>query len=155
MHCTIFSRLTLGLSGASVVRVVVCVCVRLVCVYVQAGRESELTCEEDGVLLGRDSELVVEDVVPNALHVVPIDDHAALNGVREGESITPRGEGHLSDVLRATRGAGVGGITTHDRGEHGPRVVVSGKAGPAHARAGVDHKSLQVAHQLRVRVGRA
>jgi hypothetical protein len=101
------------------------------------------------VLLGRDSKLVVEDVVPDALHVVPIDDHAALDGVPvEGESITPRGEGHVADVLRATRGragAGVGG-TTHHRGEHDPRVVVSGKAGLAHARAGVDHQSLQVAH---------
>ena len=41
--------------------------------------------EEDGVLLGSDSKLVVEGVVPDLLHVVPVGDDSVLDGVLEGE----------------------------------------------------------------------
>ena len=40
---------------------------------------------QDGVLRGRDAELVVEGVVENLLHVVPVGDDAVLDGVLEGE----------------------------------------------------------------------
>lgn len=41
--------------------------------------------QEDGVLLGSDSELVVEGVVPNLLHVVPVGDDTVLDGVLQGQ----------------------------------------------------------------------
>jgi len=41
--------------------------------------------EEDGVVLGGDSQLVVEGVVPDLLHVVPVGDDAVLDGVLQGE----------------------------------------------------------------------
>ena len=41
--------------------------------------------EEDGVLLGRDAQLVVVCVVPDLLHVVPVGDCAVLDGVLKRE----------------------------------------------------------------------
>ena len=36
-------------------------------------------------LVGRDSQLVVEGVMPDLLHVVPVGDDSVLNGVLQGE----------------------------------------------------------------------
>jgi hypothetical protein len=44
--------------------------------------------EQDGVLLGGDTQLVVEGVVPDLLHVVPVGDNTVLNGVSQGEDTT-------------------------------------------------------------------
>ena len=44
--------------------------------------------EKDGVLLGGDTELVVEGVVPDLLHVVPVGDDTVLDGVFEREDTT-------------------------------------------------------------------
>jgi hypothetical protein len=49
------------------------------------------------VLLGRDTELVVEGVVPNLLHVVPVADDAVLDRVLEGED-TPLGLGLIPNI---------------------------------------------------------
>ena len=46
--------------------------------------------EEDRVLLGGDTELVVEGVVPDLLHVIPVGDDTVLNGVLEGQDTTLR-----------------------------------------------------------------
>ena len=48
------------------------------------GIEGSLS-EEDGVLLWGDTQLVVEGVVPDLLHVVPVGDDTVLNGVFQGE----------------------------------------------------------------------
>merc|ERR1719418_512816 len=53
------------------------------------GVEGSLS-KEDGLLLGGNTELVVEGVVPDLLHVVPVGDDAVLNGVLQGED-TPLG----------------------------------------------------------------
>merc|ERR1719295_878501 len=53
--------------------------------------------EEDGLLLGGNAELVVEGVVPDLLHVVPVGDDSVLNGVLQGED-TPLGLGLVTDV---------------------------------------------------------
>ena len=42
--------------------------------------------EEDVVAFGVDAELVVEGVVPDEFHVVPVGDDAVLDGVRDGEN---------------------------------------------------------------------
>jgi len=44
--------------------------------------------EQDGVLLGGDTQLVVEGVMPNLLHVVPVGDNTVLNGVSQSEDTT-------------------------------------------------------------------
>ena len=38
-------------------------------------------CHQDGMLFGRNSEFVVEGVVPDLLHVVPVGDDSVLDGV--------------------------------------------------------------------------
>ena len=53
--------------------------------------------EEDRVLLGRDAELVVEGVVPDLLHVVPVGHDAVLDGVLEREHAALR-LGLVADV---------------------------------------------------------
>ena len=44
--------------------------------------------EQDGVLLGGNTQLVVEGVVPNLLHVVPVGNDTVLNGVAKGKDTT-------------------------------------------------------------------
>merc|ERR1712083_1225141 len=41
--------------------------------------------EEDGLFLRGNTELIVEGVVPDLLHVIPVGDDSVLNGVLEGE----------------------------------------------------------------------
>merc|ERR1719323_2974307 len=48
--------------------------------------------QEDGLLLWGNTELVVEGVVPDLLHVVPVGDDTVLNRVLQGED-TPLGLG--------------------------------------------------------------
>ena len=60
------------------------------------GVEGSLS-EQDGVLLGGDTEFIVEGVVPDFLHVVPVGDDTVLNGVLEGED-TSLGLGFISYV---------------------------------------------------------
>ena len=44
--------------------------------------------EQDGMLLWSDTEFVVEGVVPNLLHVIPVGDNTVLDGVLEGKDTT-------------------------------------------------------------------
>lgn len=53
--------------------------------------------QQDGVLLGSDTELVVEGVVPDLLHVVPVGDDTVLNGVSQSQDTT-LGLGLITDV---------------------------------------------------------
>merc|ERR1712219_13311 len=63
---------------------------------VSLGVEGSLS-REDGLLLGGNTELVVEGVVPDLLHVVPVGDDAVLNRVLQGED-TPLGLGLVSNI---------------------------------------------------------
>merc|ERR1719290_163617 len=51
---------------------------------VSLGVEGSLS-KEDGLLLRGNTELIVEGVVPDLLHVIPVGDDSVLNGVLEGE----------------------------------------------------------------------
>ena len=53
--------------------------------------------QQDWVLLGGDSELVVEGVMPDLLHVVPVCDDAVLDGVLQSED-TPLALGLVTDI---------------------------------------------------------
>ena len=87
--------------------------------------------EEDGVLLGGDAELVVEGVVPDLLHVVPVGHDTVLNGVLEGEDSTLV-LGLISDIsillVHADHDSGVLGAS-HNGGENGTGSIVSGETG--------------------------
>ena len=52
--------------------------------WVPLGVEGSLS-EQDGLFLRGNTELVVEGVVPDLLHVVPVGDDTVLNGVLQGE----------------------------------------------------------------------
>ena len=99
--------------------------------------------QEDGLLLGGNTELVVEGVVPDLLHVIPVGDDSMLNGVLQGED-TPLGLGLVTDVgvlLSHTDHHTLVAGTANDGGEDGPGGVVSGEAGLAHAGAIVTDQS--------------
>merc|ERR1712036_172054 len=106
------------------------------------GVEGSLS-EEDGLLLGGNTELVVEGVVPDLLHVVPVGDDSVLNGVLQGKD-TPLGLGLVTDVgvlLSHTDHHTLVAGAAHDGGEDGAGSVVTGKAGLAHAGAIVNNQS--------------
>ena len=51
------------------------------------GVEGSLS-EQDGVLFGSNTEFVIESVMPNLLHVVPVGDDTVLDWIFEGEDTT-------------------------------------------------------------------
>merc|ERR1719401_2455093 len=63
---------------------------------VSLGVEGSLS-QEDGLLLGGNTELVVEGVMPDLLHIIPVGDDTVLNGVLQGED-TPLGLGLVSNI---------------------------------------------------------
>merc|ERR1719402_910888 len=96
--------------------------------------------QEDRVLLGSNSELVVEGVMPDLLHVVPVGHDAVLDGVLQGED-TSLALGFIPDVrvlLSHTDHDSLMPRASHDGGEHSSGSVISGEPGLAHAGAIVD-----------------
>merc|ERR1719173_379724 len=102
--------------------------------------------EKNGLFLRGNTELVVEGVVPDLLHVVPVGDDAMLHGVLQGED-TPLGLSLVTDIgillSHAHHDTLVPGAP-HNGGEDSPRGVVSGEPGLAHAGAIVNHQSSNV-----------
>merc|ERR1711953_1226621 len=97
--------------------------------------------QEDGVLLWGHAQLVVEGVVPDLLHVVPVGDDSMLNGILQSED-TPLGLGLVSNIgilLSHTHHHALVTRASHNRGENSPGGVVSGKSSLAHAGAIVDN----------------
>ena len=84
--------------------------------------------EQHGVLLRRDAELVVEGVVPDPLHVVPVRDDAVLDGVlqRQDPPLRLGLVAHVGLLLHADHRLGRRALRPpHQRGEHRPRRVVA------------------------------
>merc|ERR1712133_182037 len=107
--------------------------------------------KESGVLLGGDTQLVVEGMMPDLLHVVPVGHDTVLNGVFQGEN-TSLGLGLVTDVgillSHADHDADVTRATDDGR-EDGAGSVITGEAGLAHSGSIVhDQRSnlLVVAH---------
>merc|ERR1719374_65749 len=90
---------------------------------------------ESGVLLGGDTQLIVEGVMPDLLHVVPVGHNAVLNGVFQGEN-TSLGLSLVTDVgillSHADHDADVTWATDNGR-EDGAGSVITGEAGLAHS----------------------
>merc|ERR1712128_195893 len=63
---------------------------------VSPGVEGSLS-QEDGLFLRGNTELIVEGVVPDLLHIIPVGDDSVLNGVLEGKD-TSLGLGFISNI---------------------------------------------------------
>ncbi len=105
--------------------------------------------EKDGVLLRGHTQLIVEGVMPDLLHVVPVGHDSVLNGVLEGQDAS-LGLSLIAYVgvllAHADHDASVSGSANNGR-EHSARGIIAGKASLAHARTVVNHQSLHfVAH---------
>merc|ERR1711894_455877 len=106
------------------------------------GVEGSLS-QEDGLLLGGNTELVIEGVVPDLLHVIPVGDDTVLNGVLQGED-TPLGLGLVSNIgvlLSHTDHDTLVPWATNDGREDSPGGVITGETGLAHAGAIVNDQS--------------
>merc|ERR1711910_94829 len=102
--------------------------------------------QEDGLLLGGNAELVVEGVVPDLLHVVPVGDDSVLNGVLQGED-TPLGLGLVSNIgvllTHTDHDTLVAGTADNGR-EDSSGSVISGESSLAHAGAIVNNQGSNV-----------
>merc|ERR1711899_337113 len=102
--------------------------------------------QEDGLLLGGNTELVEECVMPDLLHVIPVGDDSVLHGVLQGED-TPLGLGLVTDIgvlLSHTHHHTLMSRATNNGWEDSSGSVISGKSSLAHAGAIVNHQSCHV-----------
>merc|ERR1739846_43121 len=109
---------------------------------VSLGVEGSLS-QEDGLLLRGNTELVVEGVMPDLLHIIPVGDDSVLDGVLQGED-TPLGLGLVTDIgilLSHTDHDSLVAGTSHDGGEDSSWSVISSEAGLDHAGAIVNDQS--------------
>ena len=83
------------------------------------------------MLLRGDAELVVEGVVPDLLHVVPVGDDAVLDGVAEGEdaALALRLVADVRILLAHAHHHALVTGATDDGGKDGARGVVTGETG--------------------------
>merc|ERR1719474_2399450 len=77
------------------------------------GVEGSLS-EQDGLLLRGNTQLVVEGVVPDLLHVVPVGDDTVLNRVLQGEN-TPLA---LGRIISGETGLAHAGAIVNDQSGH-------------------------------------
>merc|ERR1711977_404684 len=106
------------------------------------GVEGSLS-KKDGVLLGGNTEFIVEGVMPDLLHVIPVGDDSVLNGVLEGED-TSLGLSLVSNIGVLLSHPDHHSLVTgaaDNGGEDSSGSVISGKPGLAHAGAIVHNKS--------------
>merc|ERR1712212_940821 len=99
--------------------------------------------QEDGLLLWGNAELIVEGVMPDLLHVIPVGDDAVLNGVLQGED-TSLGLSLITDIgvlLTHTDHDTLVPWAADDGWEDSPGGVITGETGLAHAGAIVNNKS--------------
>merc|ERR1711889_36990 len=112
---------------------------------VSLGVEGSLS-KEDGLFLRGNTELIVEGVVPDLLHVIPVGDDSVLNGVLEGEE-TSLGLGLITNIgilLSHTDHHTLVAGTANNGGEDSSGSVISSETSFAHAGAIVNNKSSNV-----------
>merc|ERR1712195_288363 len=101
---------------------------------VSLGVEGSLS-QEDGLFLWGNTELIVEGVVPDLLHIVPVGDDSVLNGVLEGQD-TSLGLGFISNIgilLSHTNHHSLVAGAPNNGGEDSSGSVISSKSSLAHA----------------------
>merc|ERR1712020_207181 len=112
---------------------------------VSLGVEGSLS-KEDGLLLRGDTELIVEGVVPDLLHVIPVGDDSVLNGVLKGED-TSLGLGLITNIgilLSHTDHDTLVSWSSNNGWEDGSWSIVSGESSLTHAGAIVNNESSNV-----------
>merc|ERR1739838_779346 len=112
---------------------------------VSLGVEGSLS-QEDGLFLRGNTELIVEGVVPDLLHIIPVGDDSVLNGVLEGKD-TSLGLCLISNIgilLSHTDHPTLVAGTSNNGGEDSAGSVISSETSLAHARAIVTDKSSNV-----------
>merc|ERR1712026_264148 len=109
---------------------------------VSLGVEGSLS-EEDGLFLGGNTEFIVEGVMPDLLHIIPVGDDTVLNRVLQGED-TPLGLSFISNIgillTHTDHDTLVTGASNNGR-EDSPGGIISSETGFAHAGAIVNDKS--------------
>merc|ERR1712088_1180771 len=109
---------------------------------VSLGVEGSLS-QEDGLFLWGNTELIVEGVMPDLLHIIPVGDDTVFNGVFQGKD-TSLGLSFISNIgilLTHTNHDSLVTGTSNNGREDSPGGVISSKSGLAHARAIVYDKS--------------
>merc|ERR1712119_56573 len=109
---------------------------------VSLGVEGSLS-KEDGLLLRGNTEFIVEGVMPDFFHVIPVCDDSMLNWVLEGED-TSLGLSLISNIgilLSHTHHHTLMSRATNNAREDSSWGVIAGKASFAHARSIVNHQS--------------
>merc|ERR1712112_423436 len=102
--------------------------------------------KKDGLFLRGNTELIVEGVVPDLLHVIPVGDDSVFNGVLEGED-TSLGLGFISNIsilLSHTDHHTLVTGTSNNGWEDSSGSVISSKSSLAHARSIVNNKGSNV-----------
>merc|ERR1712226_1793772 len=107
---------------------------------VSLGVEGSLS-EEDGLFLRGNTELIVEGVVPDLLHVIPVGDDSVLNGVLEGEDTSLRLSliSNIGILLSHTDHHTLVARTTNNGGEDSSGSIISCETSLAHAGAIVNN----------------
>merc|ERR1711988_595060 len=99
--------------------------------------------EEDGLFLGGNTEFIVEGVMPDLFHIIPVGDDTVFNGVFQGKD-TPLGLSFISNIgillTHTDHDTLVTGASNNGR-EDSPGGVISSETGFAHAGAIVNDKS--------------
>merc|ERR1711875_81022 len=112
---------------------------------VSLGVEGGLS-EEDGLFLRGNTELIVEGVVPDLLHIIPVGDDSVLNWVLEGED-TSLGLCLISNIgilLSHTNHHSLVARTSNNGWEDSSGSIISSKSSLAHAGAIVNNKGSNV-----------
>merc|ERR1712198_813908 len=112
---------------------------------VSLGVEGSLS-EEDGLFLRGNTELIVEGVVPDLLHIIPVGDDSVFKGVLEGED-TSLGLGFISNIgilLSHTDHHTLVTGTSNNGWEDSSGSVISSKSSLAHAGSIVNNKGSNV-----------
>merc|ERR1719153_1256159 len=102
--------------------------------------------KEDGLFLRGNTEFIIESVVPDFLHVIPVGDDSMLYWILEGEN-TSLGLSLISNIgilLSHTNHHSLMARTSNNGGEDSSGSVISSKASFAHTRAIVNNKSSNV-----------
>merc|ERR1712156_331183 len=99
--------------------------------------------EEDRLFLRGNTEFIVEGVMPDLLHIIPVGDDTVFNGVFQGKD-TSLGLSFISNIgvlLSHPDHHTLVPWATNDGGEDSPGGVITGETGLAHAGAIVNDQS--------------
>jgi hypothetical protein len=102
--------------------------------------------QKNGMLFRGNTELVVEGVMPDLLHIVPVGDHTVFNGVFQLED-TSLGLSLITDEavfgIHTDHDSGVLG-SSNDGREDSSGSIISSETALAHSRSIVNHQRLEI-----------